>query len=267
MSESFVIRSAERGHDLIKSDGSRSSYIAGHPDAFVTRASSFNFHEYQGGRPGFGPVRVFGDEVFHGAGCGYNMHPHHNFVICAFVFEGQLTHINTAGTGMVDNLTAGDYYVFSTGSGGKHSELSVTPEDMHVIYLWLLPEQLFLAPTYYRSHFDFRRRRNELVQLIGDGDGALPIPQDLRVSRLIADSGRSFSYRPRTQSHGAYVFVREGIVRCAGTELGRRDSMGISDVDTVEIEVLEDDTDVLIVETIMIDDANIKAWEHDHAGH
>jgi redox-sensitive bicupin YhaK (pirin superfamily) len=123
MSNSFIIRNAERGHDMITSDGSRSSYIAGHPDGFVTRASSFNFNQYQGGRPGFGPVRVFGDEIFHGAGCGYNMHPHHNFVICAFVFEGELTHINTAGTGMVDRLQAGDYYVFSAGSGGKHSEL------------------------------------------------------------------------------------------------------------------------------------------------
>ena len=102
MSNSFIIRNAERGHDMIKSDGSRASYIAGHPDGFVTRASSFNFNQYQSGRPGFGPVRVFGDEIFHGAGCGYNMHPHHNFVICAFIFEGELTHINTAGGGMVD---------------------------------------------------------------------------------------------------------------------------------------------------------------------
>jgi quercetin 2,3-dioxygenase len=106
---SFILRAGERGHDLIRSDGSRSSYIAGHPDAFITRESSFNFHEYQSGRPGFGSMRVFGDEVFHGAGCGYNMHPHHNFVICAFVLRGELTHINTVGGGMVDRLRQGDY--------------------------------------------------------------------------------------------------------------------------------------------------------------
>jgi quercetin 2,3-dioxygenase len=123
---SFVLRAKERGHDLIRSDGTRSSYVAGHPDSFITRESSFNFHEYQSGRPGFGPMRVFGDEVFHGAGCGYNMHPHHNFAICAFVLEGELTHINTAEGGMVDRLRQGDYYMFSAGSGGKHCELSVT---------------------------------------------------------------------------------------------------------------------------------------------
>lgn len=269
MSNSFVIRSNERGHDTIKSDGSRASYIAGHPDGFVTRASSFNFHEYQTGRPGFGPIRVFGDEIFHGAGCGYNMHPHHNFVICAFVFAGQLTHVNTAGEGMVDNLRAGDYYVFSAGSGGKHSELSITSEDMHAIYLWLLPEQLYLPPSYHRAHLDFRTRRNEIVQLVGDGDGALPIPQDMRVSRLLADAGRSFTHRLRSTSHGAYVFVREGSIRCNGLALGRRDSAGLSQLDdaSITIEITEDDTDVMIVETIMIDDAKIKKWESEHAGH
>lgn len=267
MSNSFVIRNAERGHDLIKSDGSRASYIAGHPDGFVTRASSFNFNSFQLGRPGFGPIRVFGDEIFHGAGCGYNMHPHHNFVICAFVFEGELTHINTAGAGMVDRLQAGDYYVFSAGSGGKHSELSVTPEDMHAIYLWLLPEQLYLPPTYHRAHFDYRRRRNQIVQLVGDSDGALPCPQDLRVSRLMADKGRSFPYEMRTRSHGAYVFVREGSIRCGDTVLERRDSMGLSGLDSVNIEIIDDDSDILIVETIMIDDAKIRKWESEHADH
>ena len=263
----FVIRSAERGHQMLKSDGSRASYLAGHPDAFITRASSFNFNQYQSGRPGFGTVRVFGEEVFHGSGCGYNMHPHHNFVICAFVFAGELTHLNTAGAGMVDRLQAGDYYVFSAGSGGKHCELSVTPEDMHVIYLWLLPEQLYMPPTYHRGHFDFRKRRNEVVQLVGEADGALPIQQDLSVSRLMGDAGNRFPYQLRTRSHGAYVFVREGSIRCGGTELGPRDSKGVWNTESIEIEVLEDDSDVLIVETIMIDDAKIKAWESEHVGH
>jgi len=271
MANSFIIRDHERGHDMIRSDGSRASYIAGHPDGFVTRASSFNFSGYQSGRPGFGPIRVFGDEVFHGAGCGYNMHPHHNFVICAFVFAGQLTHLNTAGEGMVDQLRAGDYYVFSAGSGGKHSELSVTPENMEVIYLWLMPKQLFMPPTYHRAHFDYRRRRNEIVELVGDADTALPIPQDLRVSRLLGDAGRSFSHRLRSTGHGAYVFVREGGAQVGGVTLGRRDSAGFRDRDEddleIAIEIKEDDSDILIVETIMIDDDGIKIWEHDHAGH
>jgi redox-sensitive bicupin YhaK (pirin superfamily) len=265
--KSFVIRAKERGHDLIRSDGTRSSYVAGHPDGFITRESSFNFHEYQSGRPGFGPMRVFGDEVFHGAGCGYNMHPHHNFVICALVLQGELTHVNTAGNGMVDQLHQGDYYVFSAGSGGKHCELSVTGEDMNAIYIWFMPGQLYLQPSYYRGHFDFRGRRDHIEQLVGDADGVLPIPNDIRISRLVTDAGHFHTYRPRSPSHGTYVFVLEGSVRCGDTLLGRRDSGGIWGVEEIKCEVTADATDVLFVEVIMIDEQVIKKWERDHPGH
>ena len=264
MTPSFVLRAHERGHDVISSDGASASYVAGHPGAFISRESSFNFHQYQAGRPGFGPIRVFGDETFHGAGCGYNMHPHHNFVICAFVLEGELTHINTAGEGTVDRLRQGDYYVFSAGSGGKHCELSISPEDMNAIYLWVLPNQLYLPPSYHRSHFDLRTRRNQIVQLVGDADGALPFPQDLRVSRLATDHKGTFTYIPRSLEHGVYLFVADGTLTCGDTVLGRRDSLGVSGVKTLEFEVA-DTTDVFIVETAMIDDDKIKVWEKEQA--
>jgi quercetin 2,3-dioxygenase len=251
MQNSFILRAGERGHDLIRSSGKRSSHIAGHPEGFVSRESSFNFHEYQSGRPGFGAIRVFGDEVFAGAGVGYNLHPHHNFVICAFVLQGELTHINTVGRGAVDQLHQGDYYVFSAGSGGKHCELSITGEDAHVIYIWLLPKQLSLPPSYDRAHFDFRLKRNRIVELVGDRDGALPIPQDARISRLIGDKGRSHAYAPRSRGHGSYVFVLEGELRVGDVRLSRRDSMGLWATDRVDCEVAADATDVMLVETIM----------------
>lgn len=247
--ESFILRAGERGHDRIKSTGENSSYVAGHPDTFITRESSFNFHQYQSGRPGFGKIRVFGDEVFNGPGCGYNMHAHHNFVICAFVLQGQLTHVNTVGN--VDQLHQGDYYVFSAGSGGKHAELSISDENMHAIYIWFLPGQLYLPPSYHRTHFDIGRRRNRMEQLVGDQDGALPIPQDVRVSRLISDQPGSYTYKPRTAAHGVYAFVLEGAARCADNQLGRRDSLGIWGTDSIAVDTTVDETDILLVETLM----------------
>jgi redox-sensitive bicupin YhaK (pirin superfamily) len=247
--EFFVLRADARGHGHYKSTGQSSSYIAGHPDAFLTRHSSFNFHEYQSGRPGFGRMRVFGDEVFSRAGCGYNMHPHHNFVICAFVLQGQLTHINTVGN--IDQLTTDDYYVFSAGSGGKHSEVNLGDEDMGAIYVWFLPNQLLLAPSYHRKHFDRQDGRNRLILLVGDSEGALPIPQDVRVSRLVTDTSMTQSYRPKSIRHGVYAFVIEGKVQCIGATLGRRDSIEIRGADMIEVRTGTDMTDILIVESIM----------------
>jgi hypothetical protein len=79
------------------------------------------------------------------------------------------------------------------------------------------PGQLYLPPTYHRAHFDQRKRRHRIEQLIGDSDGALPVPQDIRVSRLIIDAGESQTYKPRSMSHGVYVFVLEGEMRCGET--------------------------------------------------
>ena len=249
MTSNFVLRAHERGHDRIESTGDNASYVAGHPDTFITRESSFNFHQYQSGRPGFGTIRVFGDEVFTGLGCGYNMHPHHNFVICAFVLQGELTHVNTVGN--VDQLHQGDYYVFSAGAGGKHAELSISGENLHVIYIWFLPGQLLLPPSYVRSHFDMTVQRDRIEPLVGDQDGALPIPQDARVSRLISSRPGSYAYRPRSESHGVYAFVLEGGMRCAETTLGRRDSMAVWGTHSIDCDTTEDETDILFVETIM----------------
>jgi quercetin 2,3-dioxygenase len=249
MTNSFVLRADERGYEKILSTGPAASYVGGRPNAFITRASSFNFHDYQEGRPGFGRIRVFGDESFNHHGCSYNMHPHHNFIICAFVLEGELTHLNTLGD--IDTLRAGDFYAFSAGSGGLHEELNMRPEPMKAIYLWLLPDQLLLPPSFRRGHFDAAAGMNRVTMLIGPDDGALSIPQDARVSRLVSDAAGQYVYKPRSREHGVYVFVLEGELRCDGTLLGRRDSNAIWGVDEIVCQTSTGDTDALFVETTL----------------
>ncbi|MGJ7506549.1 pirin family protein [Variovorax sp. GT1P44] len=245
---SFVMRANERGYDKFLSTGEASSYIGGHPEAMLTRHSSFNFGPYQQGMPGFGRVRVFGDEVFSGAGCGYNIHPHHNFIICAFVLQGTLTHINTVGN--IDQLMPGDFYAFSAGSGGKHCEINLRRDDVHVIYIWMLPDQLLLPPSYGRSHFDALANRNRLVTLVGNADGALRISQDAKVSRLVSDKAMPLAYQPTSKDHGVYVFVLEGEAECNGTKLGRRDSVGVWGGEPIQLRTGAQDCDLLIVETV-----------------
>jgi quercetin 2,3-dioxygenase len=247
MNSNFVMRAGERGYNKFLSTGESSSYIGGHPEAIVTRHSSFNFGPYQTGRANFGRVRVFGDETFSGPGCGYNIHRHHNFIICAFVLQGQLTHVNTVGN--IDQLTPGDFYAFSAGSGGKHCELNLRNEDMHAIYLWIMPDQLLLPPSYVRGHFDALANRNKLVTLVGNADGALRVSQDVKVSRLVSDAATTLNYLPTSTLHGVYAFVLEGEMACDGTTLARRDSTGIWGAERIQIRTGAQETDALIVET------------------
>ena len=198
MSVRFVLRAGERGYSYLPAVGLNASYVAGHPDGAITRHSSFNFHEYQSGIPGLGVMKVFGDELFTPNGTGYNMHPHHNFIIMAFVLGGALTHINTIGK--IDELTANHYYVFSAGSGGKHSELNIGEADLQVIYVWVLPGRLLAPPSYRRSRFDPTAGANRITCLVGDEPGALPIGQTFKVSRLLSDGDRRMSIAPRRRT-------------------------------------------------------------------
>jgi len=247
MSVSFVLRAGERGFSRLVSTGPNATYVAGHPDGVITRHSSFNFHEYQSGIAGFGHIRVFGDEVFSPGGTGYNMHPHHNFIIAAFVLGGALTHVNTIGK--VDELRAGDFYVFSAGSGGKHAELNIGQEALQVIYLWVLPSQLLAPPSYVRGRFDAKANANRPVCLIGNEPGALQLGQAIRVSRLVTARSGTPVYRP-SPARGVYVFVLEGEARIADVALGPRDSMALTGEGRLEI-AARSDTDLLLVETAL----------------
>ncbi|HZP45807.1 MAG TPA: pirin family protein [Candidatus Binataceae bacterium] len=247
MADYFVLRHDARGHSRLPSTGSFAEYVAGHPDGWIERRSSFNFRDYQSGRPGFGKIRVFGDEVFSGNGAGHNMHPHHNFIIMAFVLRGALTHINTIGK--IDVLRPGDYYIFSAGSGGKHSELNIESGEMNAIYIWALPGRLFAPPSYHRGVFESERRANAIAELIGEAPGALPIDQDLRVSRLFSTAAADYEYQPEGPGRGIYIFVLEGKTRILQTELSRRDSLGVWNARRIEIAITAERTDLLIVET------------------
>lgn len=248
MSESFVLRSGERGFTRLASTGINASYVAGHPDGVITRHSSFNFHDYQSGIAGFGKMRVFGDEMFTGNGTGYNIHPHHNFIIIAVILQGSLTHINTIGK--IDVLGPGDYYIFSAGSGGKHSELNIEPEDLQVVYVWAVPDRLMTPPSYHRGHFDAAASADRIHTLVGNEAGALPIRQDFKLARLIGGAGKSYAYRTNRR-HGTYLFVLEGAAEISGTHLDRRDSIGFTGGERVEIAVKADGTDLLLVDTAL----------------
>ena len=248
MSDNFILRADERGFEKILSTGKTAGYVGGHPHAFITRWSSLNFHDYQSGRSGFGRVRVFGDETFNHPGCSYSMHPHHNFIICAFVLQGTLLHVNTIGK--VDELKPGDFYAFSAGSGGLHGEFNIEEEPMQAIYIWMIPNQLYLPPAYHRAHFDEAAGLNRIVTLAGE-DGMMPIPQDAKVSRLVSDRAGDYTYRAASEHHGLYTFVLDGEFTCEGTLLGRRDSKGIAGAGAVRCRTGNGKTDVLFVETVM----------------
>ena len=88
-------------------------------------------------------------------------------------------------------------------------------------------EQADASPSYSRGHFDTEAGRNKIVTMVGAGEGALPIPGDVKLSRLVSDHAGTHSYVPLSATHGVYIFALAGEVTCEGTTLGRRDSKGM----------------------------------------
>ena len=122
---------------------------------------------------------------------------------------------------------------------------------MNAIYLWFLPEQLYLPPSYHRAHFDAPSGRNRLVTLVGDADGALPIPQHVRVSRFVSDLPAQERYHLSSTRNGVYVFVIDGQVTFNGVTLAKRDSAARWGSEAVDFSVGTESSDILFVETIM----------------
>jgi redox-sensitive bicupin YhaK (pirin superfamily) len=87
------------------------------------------------------------------------------------------------------------------------------------------------------------------VTLVGNADGAVRVSQNVRISRLAADRGTTWTYRPSSSTHGVYAFVIDGNVSINDVALGRRDSLGTWSGDSVTLKLDTEDADVLLLET------------------
>ena len=112
-----------------------------------------------------------------------------------------------------------------------------------------MPDQLLLPPSYGRSRFDAATERNRIVSLVGNADGAIRVPQDVKISRLSSDKAMTLDYTPTSKEHGVYVFVIEGEVVVNDTPLARRDSTGIWGGERIKLRTGVEDADLLIIET------------------
>jgi redox-sensitive bicupin YhaK (pirin superfamily) len=60
------------------------------------------------------------------------------------------------------------------------------------------------------------------------------------------------SYSLHGAQQGAFVFVIEGGIEVAGEKLGRRDAIGISQTESIEVKATLTDTKVLLIEVPMV---------------
>jgi redox-sensitive bicupin YhaK (pirin superfamily) len=212
---------------------------------------SFSFANYYNpDMMNFGMLRVLNDDIVEPAK-GFGTHPHDNMEIITIILEGALEHKDSMGTGSV--IHKDEVQVMSAGSGITHSEFNPSQnERVNLLQLWIFPKERNIKPRYDQKSFSTEEKKNNLITAVSGlkKEGVLYIHQDAEIKLGNFEKGKKLSYKLNSDLNGVYLFVINGHLSIESEDLFRRDAIGISNVDEITIEVM-DDSDFVLIEVPM----------------
>jgi len=144
--------------------------------------------------------------------------------------------------------------VMSAGTGVYHSEYNASATDVaKTLQIWLFPKERNVTPRYDQKSFNNEFKLNELTTLVSSdkSEGSLWLHQDATFSMGTFEAGKVFNYAIKTPGNGAYVFLLDGRAKINGTELNKRDAIGVYDTSSLIIET-EAFTRLLIMDIPML---------------
>ena len=214
---------------------------------------SFSFGNYfNPERVQFGMLRVLNDDTIAG-GTGFGTHGHANMEIITIPLEGGLQHRDSMGNEGV--IRFGEVQVMSAGSGVEHSEMNASKEEQaKTLQLWVFPDRENAIPRYDQKSFDIENQINTFVNIVSPNDmndgNALWVYQKTLFHLGIFDSNTTTNYSVQIPKNGVYLFLIEGEILINNQVLKARDAMGITDFDSVEIQIISK-SKILLVEVPM----------------
>lgn len=221
----------------------------GHADhGWLNAWHSFSFAGYHDpSRIHFGALRVLNDDTIAG-GMGFGAHPHDNMEIITIPLSGQLEHKDSMGnTGVISK---GEVQVMSAGTGIQHSEKNKShTEPLKLLQIWVFPNKQNVEPRYDQKAFDLNAAKNNLLTIVspmGEKEG-MNIHQDAWFSLGKLDKAFTMTYELKNKGNAVYAFVIDGEVTINGEKLNRRDGLGISETDKLEI-TADTNTELLLME-------------------
>ncbi len=194
---------------------------------------TFSFADYQDpDHMGFGALRVINEDVIQ-PGRGFDTHGHQDMEIITYVLDGALEHKDSIGNGSV--LRPGEVQRMSAGTGIEHSEFNPSQTGLvHLLQIWIVPEQKGLEPGYEQKAFPQQERRGKL-RLVGSRDGrggSVTIHQDVDLYATILKDNEEVTHA-LLDGRTAWVQVARGAVGLNGQPLSQGDGAAISDEGTL----------------------------------
>lgn len=212
---------------------------------------SFSFASYHNPeRMNFGALRVFNDDKVAG-GMGFGQHPHRDMEIITIPFKGALKHGDNMGNSGI--IRKGQIQIMSAGTGVVHSEVNAHPsEAVEFLQIWIMPNKQSVTPRYAEADLSEIIQRNAISEIISPEktDSGLWIHQDAWVYLGNLDSGMSATYQLNTKGNGIFLFGLEGGLKVGEQILSRRDALGITDFNSLDIRASEN-SEFIIIEVPM----------------
>jgi quercetin 2,3-dioxygenase len=200
---------------------------------------SFSFGRYYDPQNmGYRSLRVINDDIVEPRS-GFGEHGHDNMEIITWVIKGTLRHADSTGTD--GEIRPGEVQTMTAGRGIRHSEINPSSsEAVHLLQIWIEPNQLNLAPSYSQKAFD-KAGRNGKWQVLASPDGradSLVIHQDaiVSVTEPLADNRLHVSL---TNDRHGYLHVAFGNVQIGDTTLAGGDAITFAGPTNLEITASE----------------------------
>jgi redox-sensitive bicupin YhaK (pirin superfamily) len=118
-----------------------------------------------------------------------------------------------------------------------------------------MPKLKNITPRYDQRTYntaDFKGQWKTVVSPLGTDIDSLQVNQDTYFNLTELNAGESLSYALHGAQQGAFVLVIEGGIEVAGEKLGRRDAIGISQTESIEVQAATANTKVLLIEVPMV---------------
>jgi redox-sensitive bicupin YhaK (pirin superfamily) len=209
----------------------RASRDRGHANhGWLDSYHSFSFaNYYDPDWMGFSVLRVINEDVIAPAQ-GFGMHSHQDMEIITYVLQGNLAHRDSLGN--VEVIKQGHVQRMTAGTGIRHSEFNASDvvEPVHLLQIWILPNQQGLPPSYEDKFFTDAQKQNQWCLLASEKgeQGSLIVHQDMalyaaKLDVSSPDERKELEYALK-ENRSAYLQVASGSIEVDQKQLNAGDA-------------------------------------------
>ena len=219
----------------------RPSQDRGHANhGWLDSYHSFSFNKYYDPNwMGFSVLRVINEDIIAPAQ-GFGTHSHADMEIITYVLQGNLAHKDSLGN--VEVIRQGHVQRMTAGTGVSHSEFNASDtEPVHLLQIWILPNQQGLKPGYEDGFFSDEQKCNQWCLLASENAelGSLKVHQDMALFASQLSERKQLSYVLK-ENRSAYLQVASGSVEIDGKQLNKGDAAMFVSAQTIQVIAIYD---------------------------